>query len=218
MLIVMVICFLLAGICFWLVAIANKEENRIEDIRQENVSKIIEDNKICVSKRFDMKMVYTLIHDSKNKFIWCIVHSEPKVVIKQFNYYEILQVELKEDDETASVSSRTSQLGGALVGGALAGGVGAVIGGLSGKQKQKRMVKSIKLVLTLDNLEFPTYTFEIGRFPNPVDTTLREYVNVYDIAFNWFKLLEVIIKKSEKECGTLKKNEYQFDENNEQML
>lgn len=80
------------------------------------------------------------------------------------------------------------------------------------------MVKSIKLVLTLDNLEFPTYTFEIGRFPNPVDTTLREYVNVYDIAFNWFKLLEVIIKKSEKECGTLKKNEYQFDENNEQML
>ncbi|TRZ37009.1 SHOCT domain-containing protein [Niallia circulans] len=193
------ICFLIAGVCFWLVALINKGEDKIENIRQLSVNEVVKENKITISKRYDMKMVYTLIHDNKKKCIWVILYSRPKDFIKQFNYQDIIQVEMKEDDETVSVTSRTSQLGGALVGGALAGGVGAVIGGLSGKQKQKRAVKSIKLILTIDDLENPIYTIEIERFHKPADTNSREYANAYNVALNWFKLLEVIIKQGDKE-------------------
>lgn len=109
------VCFLIAGVCFLLVALINKGEDKIEDIRQKSVNKVIEENKITISKRFDMKMVYTLIHDNKNKCIWVILYSKPKDIIKQFNYQDIIQVELKEDDETVGVTSRTSQLGALLL-------------------------------------------------------------------------------------------------------
>lgn len=110
-----------------------------------------------------------------------------------------MQVELTEDDASISVTSRGSQLGGAIVGGALAGGVGAVIGGLSGKQTQKRTVKSIKLVITLDDLDNPFFNIEFARFPKPVETSNREYIVAHQDAFTWFKLMEVIIKRTEQE-------------------
>lgn len=60
-------------------------------------------------------------------------------------------------------------------------------------------------------MENPTYSIEIERFHKPVDTNSREYANANNMAFNWFKLLEVIIKKSEKENKIERDNEQVMD-------
>lgn len=52
-----------------------------------------------------------------------------------YAYHQIIECELTEDGNTISKTSRASQLGCALVGGLVAGGVGAIVGGLSGSKK-----------------------------------------------------------------------------------
>ena len=54
-----------------------------------------------------------------------------------YNYRDILSSEVLIDGNEVVKTSRTSQIGGALVGGILAGGVGAIIGGLSAEQTKE---------------------------------------------------------------------------------
>ncbi|WP_346200677.1 hypothetical protein NSQ96_05235 [Caldifermentibacillus hisashii] len=175
----------------------NNVEGKIESDRISKVEELISRHNIKISKRYDAMLGFTLINDTENKCLWCIYGGSNTV--KRMKYRDIMQVELTEDDASISVTSRGSQLGGAIVGGALAGGVGAVIGGLSGKQTQKRTVKSIKLVITLDDLDNPFFNIEFARFPKPVETSNREYIVAHQDAFTWFKLMEVIIKRTEQE-------------------
>ncbi|WP_139785622.1 hypothetical protein [Cytobacillus gottheilii] len=53
-------------------------------------------------------------------------------------YHEITKVELVIDDTVAYQSSLSSAVGRAVVGGVLAGGVGAVIGGVTGKKMVRK--------------------------------------------------------------------------------
>ncbi|MED4618381.1 hypothetical protein [Priestia megaterium] len=203
---VILLCFLIAGICFALVALINKGEQDTAEKRKSGIQDIIKEKNISVDKRYDSNLSFNvLIHDAVNENIWYLEFSKyapkekvhiPKVISK-INYHDIIQVELKEDDELLVVTSRTSQLGSAIVGGALAGGVGAVIGGLSGKQKQKREVKKIQIHLTLNDLQNPLLKINFEDFVKPVQTSLRSYLIKHEEALNWFKLMEVIIKRTE---------------------
>ncbi|EPD54150.1 hypothetical protein HMPREF1210_00135 [Paenisporosarcina sp. HGH0030] len=180
-------------------------ESGWDDKRKLRVEEIIKENEINVDKRHNSNHFNNvLIHDSINQNIWYIefpkhdtANLETKNLIKKISYNDIIQVELMEDEESLIVTSRGSQLGGALVGGMLAGGVGALIGGLSGKQKQKREVKKIQLLATLDDLETPYLKMVIEEFDKPTPTNFYPYPSKYEEALNWFKMMEVIIKRSE---------------------
>jgi hypothetical protein len=73
-----------------------------------------------------------------------------QLVDNEWKYFEldpknILAVELVIDNETVSRVSRSHQLGGALAGGLLAGGAGAIIGGLSSGQRSAAIPSWISL-------------------------------------------------------------------------
>lgn len=191
------ILFLFAGCCFWLVSLMNKSENNGEQKRLIKVEELIKEKQIQIGKRFDSKSRFTIIHDFKNSCFWGIF-GLTQYAVKRINYSDILKVELKEDEIPINVTSRTSQIGGAIVGGALAGGTGAIIGGLSGKQIQKRTVSSIKLIVTVDDLNRPFLEFIFASFYKPVETTSREYNDAHSEAFTWFKTMEVLINRNEK--------------------
>lgn len=61
--------------------------------------------------------------------------------VVKYSYYDILSCEIVEDGVTTYQKSRT--IGRSIVGGVIAGGAGAVIGGLSGKEKENREIKSL---------------------------------------------------------------------------
>ncbi|WP_369118163.1 hypothetical protein [Enterococcus thailandicus] len=84
---------------------------------------------------------------------WCF-KKKKKVVYSQDS---LLSFEYKEDDY--SLTKGGASIGKAMVGGALFGGVGAVVGGVTGKKKTKDKVKSMQLVITFrDNAKIKTET------------------------------------------------------------
>ena len=75
---------------------------------------------------------------------------------KVFSFEDIISVELLESGVTVSKKSTSRTIGGALVGGVLAGGAGMVVGGLSGSSRERRKVSSIIVKVTLRDVSNPS--------------------------------------------------------------
>lgn len=88
--------------------------------------------------------------DEENRKV-CFIQNYYGVVINPFDYKDIISSEVIEDGDTITKSSRTSQIGGALVGGLALGGVGAIIGGLSGSKKTSGVAKNISLKVIVND-------------------------------------------------------------------
>ena len=68
-----------------------------------------------------------------------------------FKYEDILSYELLEDGESITKGG----LGGALVGGALFGGAGAIVGGITGKKKTKKEINEFRIKIITRNEFYP---------------------------------------------------------------
>lgn len=66
-----------------------------------------------------------------------------------FNYADIFEVSYEENGNQLYTKSAGRTVGGAIVGGVLMGGAGAVVGGLSGASKQNKEVKNIDIKILL---------------------------------------------------------------------
>jgi hypothetical protein len=70
---------------------------------------------------------------------------------KIYNYSDIVDFELLEDEESITKGG----LGRAAAGGLLFGGVGAVVGGVTGGKKTKSICNSLKIKITINNMSSP---------------------------------------------------------------
>ena len=66
-----------------------------------------------------------------------------------FNYSDIIQVSYEENGSQLYTKSAGRTIGGAIVGGVLMGGAGAVVGGLSGASKQNKEIKNMDIKILL---------------------------------------------------------------------
>ena len=66
-----------------------------------------------------------------------------------FNYSDIIEVSYEENGNQLYTKSAGRTIGGAIVGGVLMGGAGAVIGGLSGASKQNKEIKNMDIKILL---------------------------------------------------------------------
>ncbi|MCR5144152.1 MAG: SHOCT domain-containing protein [Lachnospiraceae bacterium] len=95
---------------------------------------------------------YVYFDDANKKFAIPKVTLTGKVKdLKIFNYEDILDFELLEDGNSVSKGG----VGRAIVGGALFGGVGAIVGGSTG-HKMKNTCSKLQIKLTFNNIESPT--------------------------------------------------------------
>lgn len=111
-----------------------------------------------------------------------------------FSYDDIIKVELQESGTTVSEKSTTRTVGGAVLGGVLAGGAGAIVGGLSGSSTQRRKVSSIVVKVTLRDVADPTVNivcFENYKLPPYSDEPGLQYF--YAAALEIVDTLNVII-------------------------
>ena len=83
-----------------------------------------------------------------------------------FPVESIVSCEVLEDGAQLAYANRGSQLAGVVVGGALLGGVGAVIGGLSGSQRMMQRVQSVTLRFTTDDFDNPLYDIVVWKSPS----------------------------------------------------
>ncbi len=84
--------------------------------------------------------------DDKNKQ-WCVPCSKESKAV--YNYSDLLDFELIEDGGTVTSGS----LGRAIAGGLAFGGLGAVVGGMTGKQKQT--CSKLQIKITVKDIKHP---------------------------------------------------------------
>ncbi|MBO4662282.1 MAG: SHOCT domain-containing protein [Bacteroidaceae bacterium] len=79
-----------------------------------------------------------------------------------FNYADIIEVSYEENGNQLYTKSAGRTVGGAIVGGVLMGGAGAVVGGLSGASKQNKEVKSIDVKILLRSTSRTSHTLHFN--------------------------------------------------------
>ena len=114
-----------------------------------------------VSAKFKCDDLYV----SSNRPIKCVgVSFQDRTVILgikasvfAYEFSKLTAVEMVENGATVTHTNRGSQLLGAAVGGAVFGGLGAVVGGLSGSSRSQSRIKSLYLKLTIDDPVLPVW-------------------------------------------------------------
>ena len=116
---------------------------------------------------------------------------------KIFNYSDIIEVSYEENGNQLFSKSTSRTVGGAIVGGMLMGGAGAVVGGLSGDTKQNKEVKSMDIKILLRSTEQTSYVLHFMASSSPLktkDTTDKERYEEFLKNANQAKdLLSIII-------------------------
>lgn len=134
--------------------------------------------------------------DDKKK-IWLSkptgVFSKSKVP-KVRKYSDILDFDLLEDGETLTTKKG---FGRAVVGGVLFGGVGAIVGGVTGKNKNKNVCNSLKLKITLKDLEEPNIYINFINSPTKKDGFL--YKTFAKLAQEAVSVLSIILEENSKQ-------------------
>ncbi|HTO15652.1 MAG TPA: hypothetical protein VLZ83_07765 [Edaphocola sp.] len=117
-------------------------------------------------------------------------------VTKEYDFNDVISFELQVDDK----SQRKVSIGGAIVGAALAGGLGALIGSQSGKQNVK--VRNMHLLITVNSISHPLIKFSIlnpsadGKGWNSDGFMVQNAIQRAEI---WTGIFNVILKQKEKE-------------------
>lgn len=109
-----------------------------------------------------------------------------------YNYSDIVDFELLEDGESVAQGG----LGRALVGGVLFGGTGAVVGGVTGKRKQKGICTNLKIKITINNINNPVVY--INFIESKVKKSSFIYKEMYKQAQECLSTLQLICDQNEK--------------------
>lgn len=117
------------------------------------------ENKEKILKKIDSfnatKKIGNYFWINENNKTWAIPQTNVLGNIKDLtihNFNEITNFELLEDGKSVA----SGGVGRALVGGALFGGVGAIVGSTTGKKKTSNICTSYRIKITLNNFSEPT--------------------------------------------------------------
>ncbi|GEL07094.1 SHOCT domain-containing protein [Salisediminibacterium halotolerans] len=126
----------------------------------------------------------------------------------EINFKELLKAEIIEDGISITTTSRRGQVGGALLGGVFAGGVGAVIGGLSSQKTNDDQVKNIQLQITVNDEKSPVKSIDFLVLDDYISKSSPMYQNYYNDANYWYNVIEVLIDKADREEQDQNKKEF----------
>lgn len=129
----------------------------------------------------------------------CVVSGgapEPRVIPSK----DLLASELVIDGSSESSAVRSSQIGGALVGAALLGGVGAIIGGLSARSRTTATVSSIAVRISINDMTNPLHEVFLLALPAGFDGSPRSDPKIKALIEQGQRLhaqLEILIRRAD---------------------
>ncbi|QSA98812.1 DnaJ domain-containing protein [Methylococcus sp. EFPC2] len=141
-----------------------------------------------------------LAFDEVRKTVCLIILDGDDITLEVIQADDVLSSELMEDGVTTTKTDRASQLGGALAGSLLLGGVGAVIGGLSGATQTSDRTSRLVLRLTINNVQKPFHEIVFFKSEKPVEKrTDASYQAAIQSAARWQAIIEIMLKRSAKQ-------------------
>ncbi len=136
------------------------------------------------------------IDEQSNKICLFNTNKEPPETLV-VSYKDIISAEIIEDGDSITKTSRSSQLGSALVGGILLGGVGAIVGGLSGSTRTSQNVSNITLRIIINNTKKPAH--DVSLLNNTITKKSSMYSEVMNNARHWHSLIVILIRKADED-------------------
>lgn len=94
-----------------------------------------------------------LLYDTDNKTIKFYMNNEST----RYSFADILQCEIIEDGRTTIKKSTSGTVGRALLGGLIAGGAGAIIGGLTSSSKVQEKINRISVRIIVNDPNHPSW-------------------------------------------------------------
>ncbi|MBZ0104616.1 MAG: restriction endonuclease [Sulfuricella denitrificans] len=192
----------IGAISIYLVNDTVKKKKAMDSKKNEMDSKLKALPDFCPTHRiFGWLGQSGLAVDVTRKKVCLITNSDTDVFYRMISYKDILSVELIEDGISTTKTSRLSQSGGAAVGGILLGGVGAIVGGLSGKRETSEKVENIDLRLTVNDTDAPLHTITFLKVP--IEKAMSIYAKQNQAARLWYGIIDVLIKSADSENKSL---------------
>lgn len=180
----------------WLVSIATKRNKKtINSLKQElqnfGATKVImgtyDTEGIAINETNDLVMLFKSTKDT--------------ITQKTLPYNSIMSAELFENGTSINKIVSSSMIGRTIIGGALGGGVGAIIGGLSGKQKTIEQVSEIYLHITINDMSTPSFNiYFLESACTKGDVVYNRSMNK---ARNTLGLIGIIIKRAEEKNANI---------------
>lgn len=189
------------GAMIWICgyAILDSKNKTLQDKIDQKLKKLKINN---TNERYNFKSelneMKTIVVDNKRNLLYIISEKDGKDI--KIPFKNIISSELKENGETIIKTSVSSQVGKAVIGGALLGGVGAIIGGTSGKKKENKDITSTYLIITTINSSNPFY--QINFLGNDQFKKSRY----------WHSIMEGIIHKNKLELSQPKNEKVSFSD------
>lgn len=185
------------------------------DEKQENLKKVrikamdavnpsineFKESQSFISHNHETKIA--IDEEKKRVCIWTIQQPVLKNTFNAavYDYSDVLSVEIIKGNKMVTSTSRTSQVGGALLGGVLAGGVGAVIGGLSGSTTTTEDLNPIDLGIVVNDFNNPYYKINFYTPPTVLkDAVDQSYMDntAMPACKKWYSILSYLIKETDK--------------------
>lgn len=135
--------------------------------------------------------------DEERKKVLLVKNVPTGVALKPIKYRDVLSSEIFVDGETVTKTERGSQLAGAIIGGLALGGVGAIIGGLSGKTRSSEEVKRVDLRITVNDTKSPLHDINFMDIEGKKNGII--YKSAMDQARHWHGLIAILIKMADNE-------------------
>ncbi|MGV2866498.1 SHOCT domain-containing protein [Achromobacter sp. AGC39] len=182
---------LICGIALW-GFIKTQARRRAEEALVQSLSTVNGQESAHVLLSFDRRAGIAISRDAKAV---CLAGGN-WINAEVFDISEVLGAELYIDGECETSTSRSSQIAGAAVGGLLLGGVGLIVGGLSGKKKTNRKVSSVEVRVTIDDTNNPLHDVQLLR--REVSRNSPEAKQVIEEARLFHAQLDVAIKRADQ--------------------
>ena len=140
-----------------------------------------------------------IVVDTRNKQVVILRGQGAHIRPTMISYRDVLSSEIIEDGESVTKTSRGSQIGGALIGGLALGGVGAIIGGLSGSSKSFDKISKIALLITINDVKNPVHYVMLLDDDTAHKKSDPAYQNAMGEAQKWHGKLKVVIHQADRE-------------------
>lgn len=168
-----------------------------------------------------------------NQFVFMIDNNRKKIFYsnhitqKTISYNDIIKVEVIDNGKTIHQKSTIRTIGGAIVGGAVAGSAGAIVGGLSGGSKQASVVSLVQVKILLRDVNSPSLLINTFNARNmtvegkPIKSNGTEgyiYRNGLKIAHEIADIVNVIIDEVDRCGGNVQPTEINVEQPREDDL
>lgn len=171
--------------------------------KKQDLRRLVDNQKGFNSSHFLVKVplstttpVGLAVDDSAQK-ICLIVGNNLRVI----GYGDLIESEVVVDGHSVTKTSRASQFIGTAVGAVLAGGVGAIIGGLSGTKSTKEKINGVSLKLIVNDTKNPIHLIDFFEMTSTGSTVPKIAL---DEAKYWHDLLSVIIRQARDDAPAVK--------------